>query len=59
MVKLDSAIACLVEKPRKVMQKGMTRPPPPMPPTVDIDDIIMRSVSPINSTPSKGNTSLC
>ncbi len=59
MVKLERAIACLVEKPRKVMQKGMTRPPPPMPPTVDIDDIMMRRVRPINSTPNKGKTSLC
>jgi hypothetical protein len=57
--KLESASACLVEKPKKVMQKGITRPPPPMPPTVEIDDIIINKVSPINSVPSKGNTSLC
>lgn len=57
--KLESARACLVEKPRKVMQNGITKPPPPMPPTVDIDEIMMRRVNPINSNPSIGNTSLC
>lgn len=57
--KLDRASACLVENPKKVMQKGMTRPPPPIPPTVEIDDIMISKVSPINSDPSIGNTSLC
>ena len=57
--KLERASACLVEKPKKVMQKGITRPPPPMPPTVEIEDIMISKVRPINSEPSKGNTSLC
>ena len=57
--KLERARAYFVEKPRKVMQKGMTRPPPPMPPTVEIDEIIIRRVRPINSEPNIGNTSLC
>jgi hypothetical protein len=42
-------MAFLVENPKKVMQKGITRPPPPMPPTVDIEVIIMRRVKPRNS----------
>ena len=57
--KLESASACLVEKPKKVMQKGMTRPPPPIPPTVEIDEIVISRVRPINSEPNIGKTSLC
>lgn len=57
--KLERARACLVENPRKVMQNGMTKPPPPMPPTVEIDEIMMSRVSPMNSEPNIGNTSLC
>lgn len=57
--KLERARACLVEKPKKVMQKGMTRPPPPIPPTVEIDEIVISRVRPINSEPNIGKTSLC
>jgi hypothetical protein len=57
--KLDRASACLVENPKKVIQKGITRPPPPMPPTVEIDDIMIKRVRPTNSEPSIGKTSLC
>ena len=58
MVKPERAIAFFVEKPKKVMQKGITRPPPPMPPTVEIEVIKMRRVRPMNSTPRIGKTSL-
>ena len=59
MVKPDRAMALLVEKPRKVMQKGITSPPPPIPQTVEIELIMMRRVKPMNSIPNIGNTSLC
>ena len=59
MVKPERAIALLVEKPRKVMQNGMTSPPPPMPQTVEIELMMMRRVNPTNSIPKIGNTSLC
>ena len=58
MVNPESAIAALVENPKKVMQKGMTSPPPPIPPTVEIDVTIIKRVSPMNSRPNIGNTSL-
>jgi hypothetical protein len=57
--KLESARAYFVENPKKVMQNGMTKPPPPMPLTVEIDDIMISRLSPINSNPNIGNTSLC
>ena len=59
MVKPERAMALLVEKPRKVIQKGITRPPPPMPQTVEIELIMMSRVKPMNSIPKIGNTSLC
>lgn len=59
MVNPERAIAFLVEKPKNVMQKGMTNPPPPIPPTVEMEVIIINSVSPRNSMPRMGNTSLC
>ena len=55
----DSAIALLVWKPKKVMQRGITRPPPPTPPTVEIEVIMIKRIRPINSIPRRGNTSLC
>ena len=59
MVKPDKAMAFFVEKPRKVIQKGMTKPPPPIPHTVEIELIIINKVSPTHSIPRIGNTSLC
>ena len=59
IVNPDRAMAYLVEKPRKVIQKGITRPPPPIPQTVEMELIPMRSVKPINSIPRIGKTSLC
>ena len=59
IVNPDNAIALLVENPKKVMQNGITRPPPPMPPTVEIEVIIIKRVRPTNSLPRIGNTSLC
>ena len=59
MVKPERAMALLVEKPRKVMQKGITSPPPPMPQTVEIELIMMSRVKPMNSIPKIGKTSLC
>ncbi len=59
MVKPESAIALFVENPKKVMQKGTTKPPPPMPHTVDIELIMISRVNPTNSIPRIGNTSLC
>ena len=59
MVKPESAMALFVEKPRKVIQKGITRPPPPMPQTVEIELMMISRVNPMNSIPMIGNTFLC
>jgi hypothetical protein len=58
-VKPERAMADLVEKPRKVIQKGITRPPPPIPQTVEMELIPIRRVKPMNSMPRIGKTSLC
>lgn len=49
MVKPDNAIAPLVGNPKKVMQKGITIPPPPMPATVEIEVIRISRRRPTNS----------
>lgn len=54
----ESAMAPLVENPKKEMQNGMTIPPPPIPPTVEMDIMIIRRKSPMNSLPRIGKTSL-
>lgn len=58
IVKPDRAMAPLVENPKNEMQNGITIPPPPIPPTVEIDITIINRNSPINSVPSIGKTSL-
>ena len=59
IVNPDSAIAPLVKNPKNVMQNGITMPPPPIPATVDTDMIIINRISPRNSIPKIGKTSLC
>lgn len=58
IVKPDMAIACLVGNPKKVMQKGMTIPPPPIPAIVDKEIITISKKRPANSIPKIGKTSL-
>lgn len=58
IVNPESAMADFVENPKNVIQKGITRPPPPMPPTVEIEVIVISKVRPRNSIPKIGKTSL-
>ena len=58
MMKPERAIASLVENLKKLMQKGMNIPPPPIPATVDIDIVTIRIAKPMNSIPIIGKIGL-
>ena len=50
----EIAMAPFIEKPKKVMQRGMTTPPPPMPAIVLKAMIIGKMINPANSEPKIG-----
>jgi hypothetical protein len=59
MEKPDRDMDFFIENPKKVMQKGITTPPPPMPAIVLRAMITGRIIKPENSEGKIGKMALC
>ena len=58
IVKFEIAIDSFVEKPQKVIKKGMIKPPPPIPPTLAAPNRTGKIIVPMNSIKVIGKMSL-